>query len=62
MGVLCDITVFTAIWQDKNCYSEGKRYETGYSNLFKQVFHLYTSSNILLYVNYPATELPGHLT
>ena len=30
MGVLCDITVFTAIWQDKNCYSEGKRYETGY--------------------------------
>ena len=35
MGVLCDITVFTAIWQDKNCYSEGKRYETGYSNLFK---------------------------
>jgi hypothetical protein len=31
-------------------------------DLFKQVFHLYTSSNILLYVNYPATELPGHLT
>ena len=37
MGVLCDITVFTAIWQDKNCYSEGKRYETGYSNLFKLI-------------------------
>ena len=37
MGVLCDITVFTAIWQDKNCYSEGKRYETGYSNLFKWI-------------------------
>ena len=37
MGVLCDITVFTAIRQDKNCYSEGKRYETGYSNLFKWI-------------------------
>ena len=37
MGVLCDITVFTAIWQDKNCRCEGKRYETGYSNLFKWI-------------------------
>ena len=37
MRVLCDITVFTAIRQNKNCYSEGKRYETGYSNLFKWI-------------------------
>ena len=37
MRVLCDITVFTAIRQNKNCYSKGKRYETGYSNPFKWI-------------------------
>ena len=37
MGVLCDITGFTGCLRHKSCYSEGKRYETGYSNLFKWI-------------------------